>query len=200
MTVRQITRLPPIERVFCERPTPDVARDLLGKLLIRRTQQGVTVLRITEVEAYVGVSDPACHTFGGRRTARNEVMWGEAGRLYVYFTYGMHFCANVVTRGEGEPEAVLLRGGAPIAGPALMEARRGGARRGIADGPAKLCQAMAIDRALNGADLTQRSSGIWLAANAAPSPSHLITTLPRVGVGYAGDAAQWPLRFLLRTE
>ncbi len=196
---RQITRLPPIDRVFCERPTVDVARDLLGKLLIRRTPQGITGLRITEVEAYLGVSDPACHTFGGRRTQRNEVMWGGAGRLYVYFTYGMHFCANVVTRGAGEPEAVLLRGGVPIAGSALMEARRGGAERGIADGPAKLCQAMAIDRDLNGADLTQRSSGVWIAGDAAPPHAHLIAALPRVGVSYAGEAAAWPLRFLLRS-
>ncbi len=94
-----------------------VARELLGKLLVRVHETGTTVVRITEVEAYLGVEDPACHTFGGRRTPRTETMWGPAGRAYVYLVYGLHHCLNVVTVGEGSPEAALIRGAGILAGP-----------------------------------------------------------------------------------
>ena len=185
----------PLERGFYQRPTRQVARDLLGSLLVRRLSRGLAVARITEVEAYLGVRDPAAHTFGGRRTPRNEVMWGEGGHLYVYFTYGMHHCCNVVTRAPGQPEAVLLRGGVAVAGLAGIEARRGGGGRAVGlDGPAKLCQGLAVDRALNGADLTC-DGGVWLASDGFACPDSWVERLPRVGVGYAGAAASWPLRW-----
>jgi DNA-3-methyladenine glycosylase len=187
--------LPPLAVGFYQRPTADVALDLLGKLLVRRLPEGLAAVRLTETEAYLGVADPACHTYRGRRTPRTEVMWGEGGRLYVYFTYGMHFCANVVTRGEGEPEAVLLRGGLVVAGGDLVLRRRGRAdRHGLLDGPAKLCQGLGIDRALNGADLT-RTGASWLADDGWVPPEGSVRTGPRVGVAYAGEAAAWPLRF-----
>ncbi len=190
--------LPPLARGFYHRSTVEVARDLLGKLLIRRTPDGLAALRLTEVEAYLGVEDPACHTFGGRRTRRTATMWGEAGHAYVYLVYGMYDCLNVVTVGEGHPEAVLVRGGAPVAGEALMLARREGRRRHLTDGPGKLCRALAITRADDGADLCDPDSGLWIADDGLELPPGAIERAPRVGVDYAGEAAAWPLRFLWR--
>jgi len=167
---------------------------------MRQLPEGLAAVRITEVEAYLGVGDAAAHTFGGRHTARNETMWGEAGRLYVYFTYGMHHCANVTTRTPGQPEAVLLRGGVVVAGAAIASARRG--RPGgscLLDGPAKLCQGLGIDRTLDGADLTAPGE-VWLADDGVVVPRNRIRALARVGVAYAGAAAAWPLRFVLDLE
>ena len=161
-----------LPRGFYQRPTSAVARDLLGKLLVRVTADGVAALRITEVEAYLGVDDPACHTFGGRRTPRTETMWGEAGRAYVYLIYGLHHCFNVVTVGEGVPEAVLIRGGTGVVGRHLIRRRRGASMsaRDLSNGPGKVCQALEIGREFDGFDLCD----------------------------YAGPAARWPLR--LRAE
>ncbi len=121
-------------------------------------------MRLVEVEAYLGPTDPACHTFGGRRTPRVATMWGDAGHVYVYFTYGMHHCLNVVTVGGGAGEAVLVRGGAVVHGHELACRRRGStvAERSLADGPGKLCQALAIARGDDGRDLCDPRSGLWL--------------------------------------
>ncbi|MGD1147467.1 MAG: DNA-3-methyladenine glycosylase [Thermoanaerobaculaceae bacterium] len=192
-----LAALAPLEKEFYQRATATVARNLLGKLLIRDLPEGRVAVRLTEVEAYLGIGDAAAHTFGGRRTPRNEVMWGDGGYLYVYFTYGIHFCCNVVTRKVGIPEAVLLRGAVPVHGEPLIAVRRGGRTgRQLLDGPAKLCQGLAIDRALNGADLTL-AGGIWLASDGFGCRRGSVRRLPRVGVGYAGEAARWPLRFAL---
>ncbi len=180
---------------FYQRPTVEVAQDLLGALVIRVLPEGLAAVRLTEVEAYLGEGDPAAHTYRGRRTTRNASMWGEGGRLYVYFTYGMHHCANVVTRRAEQPEAVLLRGGVVVAGDELVRARRGG--RDDLLGPAKLCQGLGIDRTLDGVPLT-RESGVWAARDGLAAPAEAVRALPRVGVGYAGEAAAWPLRFVLR--
>ena len=190
----------PIERRFYQRDTRSVACDLLGKLLVRDAGSGLEVVRLVDVEAYLGIEDPACHTFRGRRTARVEAMWGEAGHLYVYFTYGMHHCANVVTAAAGVPEAVLLRGAVPLRGMASMLARRRG--RGGKDllaGPARLCQALAINRSLNGADLAA-AGPLWLADDGVRCPPEAVLALPRVGVAYAGEAASWLLRFAVDLE
>jgi len=128
-----------VSRRWLAGDAPDIAPGLLGKLLV----VGECVGRISEVEAYTG-DDPASHSYRGR-TARNEVMFGPAGHLYVYFTYGMHFCCNVVTGKVGESQAVLLRAVVPVAGIETMIRRRG-RDRNIADGPGKLCQAFGIDR------------------------------------------------------
>jgi len=197
---RALAALAPLESRFYQRTTETVARALLGKVLIRDLPEGRVAVRLTEVEAYLGVADPAAHTYGGRRSARNEVMWGDGGHLYVYFTYGMHFCSNVVTRRTGVPEAVLLRGGVPVVGSPLMAARRGNrdARR-LLDGPAKLCQGLGIGRALNGADLTLGDE-VWLASDGFECQRSWVRRLPRVGVAYAGEAAAWPLRFVVELD
>jgi DNA-3-methyladenine glycosylase len=175
-----------------------VARSLLGRILVHHGPGGVTAGRIVEVEAYRGPADRAAHTAGGRRTPRNEVMWGPPGHLYVYFTYGMHHCCNVVTRAEGAPEAVLLRALEPVAGVALMQRRRARgatlAAHALASGPGNLCVAMGIDRALNGADLTAGPLVLLDAARIAPGR---IASSPRIGVDYAGPDADLPWRFFL---
>jgi DNA-3-methyladenine glycosylase len=185
-----------LSRGFYQRPTDDVARALLGKILVRETAEGVVAVRITEVEAYLGIEDPACHTFRGRRTARTATMWGPAGHAYVYLIYGLHSCLNIVTVGEGEPEAVLVRGAEPLLGGALIRRRRGpGIRsRHWVDGPGKLCQALAITRDDDGSDLCRPDAGLAIRTDGLSVGEESVERLPRVGVDYAGDAARWPLR------
>ena len=189
---------PVLAREFYQRPTEDVARDLLGKLVVRKHPDGDTVVRLTEVEAYLGVDDPACHTFGGRRTRRTESMWGEAGHAYVYLVYGLHHCLNVVTVGPGSPEAVLLRGAQILRGHGLIRARRGVtvSERSLTDGPGKLCRALAIDREEDGTDLCRPASPLRIEEDGCRVEGHDVRRLPRVGVDYAGEAASWPLRFV----
>jgi DNA-3-methyladenine glycosylase len=155
---------------------PEVAPQLLNKLLVYDGCVG----RITEVEAY-REDDPASHTFRGR-TERNAVMFGPPGHLYVYFTYGMHHCANVVTGPAGVGAAVLLRAVEPLQGIAAMSERRNG-RRQLADGPAKLCQAFAIGPEHNGVDVC-RGNGPGLFDDGTPPPDHPIIG-PRVGISTA---------------
>lgn len=183
---------------FYDRPTLRVARDLLGKIIVHRSDAGIAAGRIVEVEAYRGPEDRAAHTAGGRRTARNEVMWGDGGHLYVYFTYGMHYCCNVVTRRSGQPEAVLLRALEPIVGIPLMLHRRGGKTlpaTALARGPGNLCRALGIDRTLDGSDLTH---GPVVLLDAPRVPARAVERSPRIGVDYAGDHARRPWRLSLR--
>lgn len=185
---------------FYQRPTLDVARDLLGKILVHTTDEGVVAVRLSEVEAYLGVDDPACHTFGGRRTSRTETMWGPAGLAYVYLIYGMHHCLNVVTVGEGAPEAVLIRRGDLIVGNGLVRLRRGPkvAQRNLADGPGKLCRALAVTRAENGLDFGDPEGPLTIRSDGRTVSDAEVDRLPRIGVDYAGEAASWPLRLKLR--
>lgn len=193
-------RLPPR---FFSRNAAAVARALLGQVLVRVLDDGRRLAgRIVETEAYLGTADRAAHSHGGRRTARNESMWGEAGRAYVYFVYGMHFCMNVVTEGPGRPSAVLLRALEPLEGLEFMRVRRAGPRPhasvrdvDLCSGPAKLAEALAIDRGLDGADLVT-GDVLFLEAGRQFASSEVIAT-PRIGVGYAGEWADKPLRFLL---
>lgn len=189
---------PVVERGFYQRRTEEVARDLLGKLVIRAHAGGVTVLRLNEVEAYLGVDDAACHTYGGRRTRRTETMWGEAGHAYVYLVYGLHHCLNVVTVGPDRPEAVLLRAGEVVEGLDLVRARRGPSvpDGSLTDGPGKLCQALAVDRGYDGADLCAPDSALRIHDDGTRVEEHLVRRLPRVGVDYAGEASSWPLRLV----
>ncbi len=191
------TAVRPLGRSFYQRPTAEVGRDLLGKILVRRTEEGLVAVRISEVEAYLGVGDPACHTHGGRRTPRVEVMWGEAGFAYVYLVYGLHHCLNVVTVGPGVPEAVLIRGGTVLAGHDLVRRRRRakGPPGSWLDGPGKLCQGLGVTVADNGTDLCGSGGGLWIGDDGVRVPDDRVLRGPRVGVAYAGEAAAWPLRF-----
>jgi len=172
-----------LPRRFYARGALEVAPQLLNKLLVRDGRAG----RIVEVEAYRGSDDPASHAFGGR-TRRNATMFGPPGRLYVYFTYGMHFCANAVCMPEGTAEAVLLRALAPVSGLDAMRERRPGIVKDeeLASGPAKLCQAMGIARAEDGADLVTGSHGIRVVDDGV-SPPTFPASSGRVGIRHATD-------------
>jgi DNA-3-methyladenine glycosylase len=167
-------------------PVLDVAPRLLGAVL----RHGEVAVRITEVEAYDGPNDPGSHSYNGR-TARNAVMFGPAGRLYVYFTYGMHHCCNVVVGPEGVPSAVLLRAGEVVDGVELARERRGSSDRDLARGPARLCQALDIDLSHNFTDLSAGRLTLDLAHELAPDR---VCTGPRVGLRKAADR---PWRFWL---
>ena len=197
-TEAMLRRHPVLDAAFFTRPTLRVARALLGKVFVHRTAAGTTAGRIVEVEAYRGPSDRAAHTAGGRRTPRNEVMWGPGGRLYVYFTYGMHWCMNVVTQEADLAEAVLLRAAEPVRGIESMRARRPKAKRDVdlMNGPGKLCAALAIDRALDGEPLD--GPRLFLTARDVAVSEDDIAVSPRIGIDNSGDAAHWPLRFFLR--
>lgn len=172
-----------------EGPVLEVAPRLLGATL----RHGPVACRITEVEAYDGPNDPGSHAARGR-TPRNAVMFGPAGHLYVYFTYGMHFCCNVVCGPEGTPSAVLLRAGAVVDGLEQARSRRAAARsdRDLARGPARLCQALAIEREHNGHDLARPP----LVLEPGPAVTEVMSG-PRVGLREAADR---PWRFWLPDE
>jgi DNA-3-methyladenine glycosylase len=237
-----------LPRDFFARPSVEVAPDLLGCVLEHETADGLVAVRLTEVEAYAGASDPASHAYRGK-TRRNAVMFGPPGHAYVYFTYGMYFCVNLVCLGEKGPagqegaSAVLLRAGAIVAGEDLARSRRtrgrapspaspggtspggtspggtspGGtspsrtspsrtspsrtstvASRDLARGPARLCLALGIDRALDGADACVPSAPLRIGTGAEPAPRSVkIATGPRVGVS---SAAETPWRFWLEGD
>lgn len=164
---------------FFDRDTVTVARDLLGKVLVREVGGERLWGRLVEVEAYLGPDDLAAHSSGGRRSPRNEVMYGPPGHAYVYFTYGMHHCLNFVTRERGVPQAVLVRGLEP--GPGV----------GRCSGPGLVCRALDIDRNLNGAALVPPS--IYVIDDDAPS--RRVYATPRIGIGQQGDWTDRALRF-----
>jgi DNA-3-methyladenine glycosylase len=180
-----------------------VAPALLGCVLEHETADGLVAVVLSEVEAYAGSADPASHAYRGM-TGRNAVMFGPPGHAYVYFTYGMHFCVNVVCSPPGVATAVLLRAGRVIAGEELARRRRGfdlaRSPRDLARGPARLCQALAIDRSLDGADLCDPSGPLRLRAAASHVPADeppQIDAGPRVGISQAADI---PWRFWLARD
>ncbi|MGA9116086.1 MAG: DNA-3-methyladenine glycosylase [Bacteroidota bacterium] len=186
-------RFPPLLRSFYLRHTLAVARDLPGCMLLCLHRGTLTGGRIVEVEAYGGQGDPASHSFRGR-TARNGAMFLEGGHLYVYFVYGMHHCANVVTQGEGTGAAVLLRALEPLIGADLMRRRRGGGRvRDVARGPARLSRALGIGMRENGLDLC--GGRIWITPPAPGSGARRVGCSVRVGITRGRDL---PWRFFLQ--
>jgi DNA-3-methyladenine glycosylase len=184
---------PPLPRPFYARPVLRVARDCIGKVVVRTCPEGVTAGKIVEAEAYRGPEDLAAHSARGRRTLRTEVMFGPAGYAYVFLIYGMHLHLNLVTGDPGEPHAVLIRAIEPVIGRALMAARRGmdEGRRELSNGPGKLCEALAITKADYGTDLCARGP-LYLTDG---PPPRKVGRAPRVGVDYAGEWAARPWRF-----
>ncbi len=188
-----------LQRPFYERDTITVAKDLLGKILVHESSQGTTTGRIVETEAYQGPEDQAAHSSGGRRTSRNEIMFGKKGHAYVYFIYGLYYCFNI-TAGNvaGKPEAVLLRALEPIEGKKIMAKRRGAVSEKLiklTSGPSRLCMAMDISKAQNKTDITTPP----LYVRDAPTiPESDIMEAARVGVDYAGEWKNKPWRFYIK--
>lgn len=168
----------PLEQAFFDRPADRVARDLLGTWLVARGSDGRTTRHVVcETEAYMGAHDLACHGRTGP-TKRNATMFGPAGRWYVYLCYGLHWMLNIVTGPEGVPAAVLIRG------------------VGDLTGPGRVTRGLAIDRGLDGRPATRRS-GLWFEPGAIAIPRRCVRRTPRIGVGYAGEWAEKPLRFVV---
>ncbi|MBQ9165591.1 MAG: DNA-3-methyladenine glycosylase [Oscillospiraceae bacterium] len=193
---------------FYNGDTVEIARALLGKYILRRYEGKLLALRITETEAYVGRMDKACHAYGYRKSSRNEVMFGGPGHAYIYLIYGMHCCLNFVTEPEGEPSAVLIRGGEAVFGAETMGKLRYGVtpeqftsyqKKNFLNGPGKLCKALALTREQNGADLT--GDTLWVADDLGelglkfPEESRVIRTGKRIGIDYAEEAVHFPWRF-----
>lgn len=195
----------------------EAAPRLLGQVLVRETAEGTIRCRIVETESYGGIEDKGSHAYGGRRTARTEIMFGEGGAAYIYLIYGMYHCLNVVTGPPDDPQAVLIRAVEPLTpgDEALMRARRGSRARRPVDlsgGPGKLCRALEIDKSLNGALLHRSDSPLRLEAGgpgpgrgpeeaaaggeAAPPPA--VIAAPRINIAYAAEYADLPWRFYYR--
>jgi DNA-3-methyladenine glycosylase len=173
----------PLSRSFYARPTLEVARALIGRTLVHESDEGTVAGRIVEVEAYGGGEDPASHGYRGQ-TARNTTMFGPPGHLYVYFTYGMHYCSNIVCERNGKPGAVLLRAVEPTEGLDLMSKRRGVREpRLLARGPARLCQAFGIGRTFDGADLV--AGPLWVGGRQRMDADVLES--PRIGIKTGSD-------------
>ena len=193
--------------------TVDIARKLVGCLLVRRYEGDLLVCRITETEAYVGAVDKACHAYGYRKTRRNATMFGPPGHAYLYLIYGMHACLNFVTNSEGEPDAVLLRGLEVLRGRDTMcrlrygkswEALSAYQRKNFLNGPGKCCKALALNTAYDGLDLL--GDELWLCTGPedvglpSPLPAFRVAEGKRIGIDYAEEAVDFPWRFTLEYE
>ena len=189
-----------LTRDFYNRDTLTVARDLLGKYLVRNINGETLVCRITETEAYIGRCDKACHAYGYKRTSRTETLFAKPGTAYIYLIYGMYHCLNFVTEPEGEPAAVLIRGLEAVSGIETMTKLRYPKsalslttyqQKNFLNGPGKLCKALSLDRSLNGADLTGEDLYV---AESNEKPVHIFSG-PRIGIDYAQEAIHFPWRF-----
>lgn len=194
-----------LERSFYERDTLLVAEELLGKLLVRRIGGDEIVGRIVEVEAYMGEEDKAAHSYGRRRTQRNEVMYGEAGHIYVYFIYGMHYCFNVITEKIDVPRGVLIRALEPIKGIDIMAKNRykkvydelnKSEKRNITNGPAKLCRALGITVEQNGTDICGEE--LFIGSDEGYTENFDIIHTTRINIDYSEEARYYPWRFYIK--
>lgn len=187
---------------FFKRDTVEVAKNLLGKKIIRNISGNFFCAKIVETEAYLGLEDRACHSYGGNITKRNEILYKEAGTIYVYLIYGMYNLLNIVTKNENDPEAVLIRAVEPIENIDAMAVNRFGKiykdlssyqKKNLTNGPGKLTMAMGIDRDLNGKILSQD----YLYIEEGEDVRNIIET-KRIGIDYAGEDANLPLRFYIK--
>ena len=195
----------PLDREFYNRDSIIVARELLGKLLVRKIGGQSIAAVIVEAEAYMGITDKAAHSYGGKRTQRVEVMYGAPGFSYVFTVYGMHHCLNIVTREEGNPQAVLIRAAEPAGGQDLMAKSRfnkpygqlsASQVTGLTNGPGKLCKALSIDRSLNGEDLC----GGILYIEERERKTFDIVSARRIGIDYAEEARDFLWRFYIKNN
>jgi DNA-3-methyladenine glycosylase len=186
-----------IQPKFFSEDTIEVARGLLGKYLVRRKDGKTYGGRIVETEAYLGLQDPACHSFHGKKTERTQTFYTAAGTIYVYLIYGMYFCLNFITGDPNTPEAVLIRALEPMWGIEDMKKNRGVTSNiSLCNGPGKLCQAMSIDFAQN-RTLLSDSLNLY---DAPPVPEEDIVVSERIGLKPHLDSSYWPLRYYLKNN
>lgn len=195
------TPLPP---AFYDMTALEAAPRLIGHTLVRRTEDGDIRCRIVETESYGGVEDKGSHAYGGRRTARTEIMFGRGGAAYIYLIYGMYHCLNVVTGAMNDPQAVLIRAVEPLtsADEVLMRKYRNAAAKRPVDlsgGPGKLCRGLRIDKSLNGQSLLEQGGPLWIEAGR-PLQNAAIMQSPRINIAYAEEYAAKPWRFFLRNN
>jgi DNA-3-methyladenine glycosylase len=178
----------------------EIARALLGKVLCTKLDGILTSGIIVETEAYQGPEDRASHAYGGRRTARTEIMYHQGGTAYIYLCYGIHHLFNVVTNVKGIPHAVLIRAIEPLDGIEPMLVRRGmlTLQHRIASGPGSLSVALGLTTKLTGTDLVKRESPIWIEDSKSTVPKNQIIASPRIGVSYAKEWAKKPWRFRIK--
>ncbi len=189
-----------LNRDFYDRDTLQVVRDLLGCVLVREYEGERLMGRIVETEAYIGRCDKACHAYGYRRTARTETLFAPPGTAYIYLIYGMYHCLNFVTEAEGEPAAVLIRGGVPAENVDIIAKNRFGCKmeemtvnqkKNFLNGPGKLCRGLALTRRQNGLDLTSPEGGLYVCPGSPPDPA-AVQVGRRVGIDYAHEAVDFP--------
>lgn len=194
-----------LDREFYNRDSLIVARELLGKVLVHKINGQEISVKIVETEAYMGITDRAAHSYGGKRTPRVEVMYGGPGFAYVFIVYGMHYCFNIVTREKGNPQAVLIRAGEPIGGLDFSAKNRFKktykqlTKRQVKDltnGPGKLCKALLIDKSLNGEDLC----GDKLYVEEGEDEKFNIISSKRIGIDYAEEAKEYLWRFYIENN
>lgn len=192
-----------LNREFYNRDSIVVAKELLGKVLVYESGGQKISAKIVETEAYMGIEDKAAHSYGGRRTPRVEVMYGGPGVAYIFLIYGLHCCFNIVTNEADIPQAVLIRAVEPVEGRECMAQRRFGTsyeqltksqRKGLTNGPGKLCGALSIDRNVNGEDLC----GNNLYLEEGEDQEFSIVTTKRVGIDYSEEAKDYPWRFYIK--
>lgn len=192
-----------LNREFYNRDSIVVAKELLGKVLVYESGGQKISAKIVETEAYMGIEDKAAHSYGGRRTPRVEVMYGSPGVAYIFLIYGLHCCFNIVTNEADIPQAVLIRAAEPVEGREYMAQRRFGTsyeqlaksqRKGLTNGPGKLCGALSIDRNVNGEDLC----GNNLYLEEGEDQDFSIVTTKRVGIDYSEEARDYPWRFYIK--
>ena len=197
----------PLKRNYYMADTLVVARDLLGKYLVREYEGTYLIGRITETEAYIGAIDKACHAYGGKVTPRTQTLYEQGGTSYVYFIYGMYHCMNVVTEKQGSAAAVLIRGLEMVKGLEEASMLRYGLSRqeltksqikNFSNGPGKLCKAMAITKDLNKVDLCGRDFFITDKIKGVENPTFEIAAAARIGIDYAGEARDFPWRFFVK--
>lgn len=191
-----------LDREFYNRDSILVAKELLGKVLVHEIDGQRIAVKIVETEAYMGFEDKAAHSYGGKRTSRVEVMYGDPGFSYLFMIYGMYFCFNIVTNEKEKPQAVLIRAAEPVEGIEWMAQKRfersyeqltKSQRRGLTNGPGKLCRALSLDKSFNGMDLC--GNEVYVEEDKSRNLS--IVTTKRVGIDYAEEAKDYPWRFYI---
>jgi DNA-3-methyladenine glycosylase len=185
-----------IKRSFYQRSAVEVAKDLLGLIIVHKTKEGITKGRIVETEAYMGNLDAAAHSYNNTRTSRTEIQYREGGYAYIYMIYGMYYCMNIVTNVTDKPEAVLLRALEPVEGIELMKHRRKTDKLyNLCNGPGKLCEAMDINKNNYGMDLCQNE--LYLETPKVQEPFEIIAS-KRINIDYAGEAKDYLWRFTVK--